>query len=119
MVLDPGETNATATFYRPATDESVGPYEDPEGDWEPEHEDVPVTWDPQSARFESAETGDVMRREDRMFAPLELADIHEAGDRVDVHYRDRILRLRITEGATRSFDGVVGFWQLSVRSEGD
>lgn len=117
--LDPDMLNATATFYTATQGGTSDPYEDPDGDWEAVHEDVEVFWDPQGATFQSAETGDLIQRNDRLYAPLTVADDHSKGDRVDVHHRGRVHRLRIAQAADRTMPGDDGYWQLSLIDAGD
>ena len=108
-MIGPESANAKATFYSLS----------PEREWQPVAERVPVLYEPQGTSFVNESSGDVVHREERIMAPLGVDQYADEGDRVDLHYRDRIHKWRITNFQARSIDGVEGYVQLEFDDFGD
>lgn len=108
-MIGPESANARATFYSLS----------PEREWQPVAERVPVLYEPQGTSFVNESSGDVVHREERIMAPLDVDQHADEGDRVDLHYRDRTRKWRITNFQARSIDGVEGYVQLEFADFGD
>lgn len=114
-------TNATADFEHEVETEDVDPWGDPitRNEWQVNHEGVEVRFDPQGSSIASQESGELIHRPARLYAPLWVDEEHETGDRVTVYYRgtERMYRMDVMSALT--FEGSDGFVAADLADFGD
>lgn len=114
-------TNATADFEAEVETADTDPWGDPTTKkvWETTLEGVDVRFDPEGATFVSMEQGESAHRPARLYAPLEVDNVHETGDRVTIHYRGVTRKYRMATMTSMTFTGDDGYVLAELADFGD
>lgn len=107
-MIDAESANAKAVFY------SL----DPNREWV-ETVSRRVLYEPQGTSFVNESSGDIVHRQERILAPLDVDQHAAEGDRVDVSYRGKTYHWRIVNFISRSLGGNIGFVQIEFEDFGD
>lgn len=114
-------SNAKAAFYVLETIEETDPYGDTvERDrWVPTEKKYPAHFEPQGSEYIQSETGERVRRSDRILVPLSAADNVTTGNPVEVHYLGASEVWRVSSLSRRSIDGHQGYVQAELADYDD
>lgn len=114
-------TNAVADFEAEVEIEDTDPWGDPvtRMEWQVTDAGVEVRFDPMGATFVSEESGEMVHRPARLYAPLWIDGEHEAGDRVTIHYRGKTRKYRMATMSAMTMDGSDGYVAADLADFGD